>query len=98
MDNPQPYQPLSQALQSLPPSASRPHYTTTGHHAAYTQHEVTENVRPHVEEEEEEEEEDEDEGLVEEQLNQGDAEMHASRPTSPKGSTYVGTNEQMTDI
>jgi hypothetical protein len=35
---------------------------------------------------------------VEEQLNQGDAEMHASRPTSPKGSTYVGTNEQMTDI
>jgi len=45
--------------------------------------------RPEEEEEEEEEEEDEDEGLVEEQLNQTDVEMHPSRPSSPKGSTYV---------
>ena len=51
------------------------------------------NVRPHAEEEEEEEEDD-DEGLVEEHLNQGDAEMRVSQPTSPKGSSYVGTIER----
>jgi len=96
MDNPQPYQPLSQALQSLPPN-TRPHYTTTGH--AYALQEVTEpqnaqsQSRPHAEEEEEEEEEDEDEGVVEEQLNRTEAEMHVSTPTSPKGPTYVGTKD-----
>ena len=101
MDNPQPYQPLSQALQSLPSTTSRPHYTTSGHHA-YTQHEVTEpqnhaqsqNVRHAEEDEDEEDEEDEDEGVVEEQLNQAETELHVSRPASPKGPTYVGMKEQ----
>jgi len=102
MDNPQSYQPLSQALQPN----TRPHYATTGHHAAYALHEVTEpqnhaqsqNVRPHAEEEEEEEEENEDEGVVEEQLNRTEAEMHVSRPTSPKGSTYVGTKDRTIEL
>ena len=100
MDNPQPYQPLSQALQSLAATTNR-HYQTTGHHALFAQHEVadpqnhiqSQNVRPPAEEEEEEEEEEnDDEGLVEEQLNHGETEMHVSRPTSPKGSMYVGKN------
>lgn len=105
MDNPQPYQPLSQALQSLPPITGRPHYPPTGHHAAYTQHEVSEpqsclqsqNVHPPLQEEDDdEEEEDEDEGLVEDQLNRAEGDMHVSRPTSPRGSTYVGMKDRKT--
>ncbi|KAJ3515901.1 hypothetical protein NLJ89_g1467 [Agrocybe chaxingu] len=95
MDNPQHYQPLSYALHA--PSTSNPgrtHYTTT----QYTppQKQVASGTaapaQPQQEEEEEEEEEDDDddEGLVEEQLNQNDADMHGSRPTSPKPSSSVG--------
>ncbi len=47
-------------------------------------------MRPQEEEEEEEEEEGEDEGLVEEQLNLTDTDIHTSRPSTPRGSTYVG--------
>ena len=96
MDNPQHYQPLSHALHPPTPSASRAHYATQGQHTAFAQQEGAEasrtrtHVRPHEEEEEEEEEEGEDEGLVEEQLNQTDTDMHTSRPSTPRGSTYVG--------
>ena len=102
MDNPQHYQPLSHALHPPSASAGRAHYTTMGQHAGYPQQDVTEQSgqaqtqdlrRP-----EEEEEEEEDEGLVEEQLNQTDVEMHPSRPSSPKGSTYVPrVNTEMED-
>jgi hypothetical protein len=57
MDNPQPYFPSS----SISPTYHR--QAALHDHAAYTQHEITENVRPHVEEEEEDEEEDEDEAV-----------------------------------
>jgi len=86
MDNPQHYQPLSHALQPVPTSSSiRPHYSTTGH---YGQQKPL-SADHHLEEEEEEEEDDDDEGMVEEQLNQADADMHGSGPPSPKGSTCV---------
>ncbi|CAA7267079.1 unnamed protein product [Cyclocybe aegerita] len=50
---------------------------------------TTAPTQPQQEEEEEDEEEDDDddEGLVEEQLNQNDADMHGSRPASPKPSS-----------
>lgn len=99
MDNPQHYQPLSHALHPPTPSASRAHYTTQGQHTGFAQQEgaeasrtrtQTQNMRPQEEEEEEEEEEGEDEGLVEEQLNLTDTDIHTSRPSTPRGSTYVG--------
>lgn len=98
MDNPQHYQPLSHALHPPSSSVSLAHYANQGQHTSFAQQEGTEasrtqnqaqNMRHHEEEEEEEEEEGEDEGLVEEQLNQTDTDMHGSRPSSPRASTYV---------
>ena len=96
MDNPQHYQPLSHALHH--PSAGTNHYTATSHHVPYSQpqpHKAPVNQRnAHLEEEEEEDEDDEDdEGLVEEQLNQNDADIHGSDPSSPKPTGYVQINQ-----
>lgn len=76
MDNPQHYQPLSHALH--PPLTTSPHYsnlTATGSNQLESPHE------------EEEEEEDDDEGMVEEQLHEGDQELHhpESGDSSPAG-------------
>ncbi|KIM40502.1 hypothetical protein M413DRAFT_445951 [Hebeloma cylindrosporum] len=94
MDNPQHYQPLSDALHPLSSSVNRTHnnhYTATGHPISYAQpqpQKATNQAALQQEEEEEEEEEDDgDEGLVEEQLHQSDADAAGSDVESPKPSS-----------
>jgi hypothetical protein len=91
MDNPQHYQPLSHALH--PPSSAlirghNSHYANTNPHAPYSESQKSDAQTAQPQEEEEEEEaDDDDEGLVEEQLNQNDADMHGSDRASPQLST-----------
>ncbi|KAF9484394.1 hypothetical protein BDN70DRAFT_872684 [Pholiota conissans] len=97
MDNPQHYQPLSHALH--PPSnvLNRGHntqYVNANPHPPYTdaQNADAPNITPHEEEEEEEEADDDDEGLVEEQLNQNDGDMHGSDRASPQPPNSADAN------
>lgn len=91
MDNPQHYQPLSHALH--PPSTAtlsrghNNHYGNAQHHPSYDnmQKQASQNVQQE-DEDDEEEEDDDDEGLVEEQLNQNDVDMHGSEHASPRPS------------
>ena len=90
MDNPQHYQPLSHALH--PPSSAlsrgqNSHYASTTQHASYNEAPKQPTPKHAEAEEEDEEEDDDDEGLVEEQLNQNDVDMHGSDNASPQPST-----------
>ncbi|KAF8150656.1 hypothetical protein B0H34DRAFT_147652 [Crassisporium funariophilum] len=92
MDNPQHYQPLSHALH--PPSTSRSIYSTTVPTTTYVHPpkpatNVPSGQPEEDDDEEEEEEDDDDEGLVEEQLNRNDADVHGSNHSSPKAAGNV---------